>query len=1102
MSGQPREHFLSRVVATFLRGDVAILLTVVSLLLGAAALWLTPREEEPQIDVPLADVFIHAPGLSAEEVERQVATQLEKRLFQIDGVEHVYSVSQPGRAVVTVRFFVGEGRVESLVKLHNKIRSNIDDVPPSVTGWVVKPVDIDDIPIVNITLWSERPATLGPHELRRVAEQFQNEFKAIRDTNRVTVIGGRPRRVSVYLDLQRLAAHTTTVQQVAGALEASNVQRRAGSFARENQEYVVDAGVFLPDAAAVGDLVVNVVGGRPVYLRDVAEVVDGPAEVDNYSWIGFGPADETQVDTTGVFPAVHVAIAKRKGTNAVWVAEAIEQRMAALAETQLPAGVRYRVTRDYGETANDKVNELIEGLAVAVVTVIALIGLTLGWRAALVVALAIPVCYSLTLFFNLMVGYTINRVTMFALILALGLLVDDPITDVENIARLFKDKRGKPRDLTIAAVNEVRPALIVSTLAIIAAFAPLAFITGMMGPYMRPMALNVPVAVIVSTVVVAFLITPWLSMVALKHTVRAAEAGAADEEPVEQKALYRFYRAWLGPILQRRWRCALVLVGVFLLFVGSLVLPMFRVIPLKMLPFDNKDEFQLVIDMDEGTTLEATDAVARRLGAYLGGVAEVRDFQIYVGLSSPMDFNGMVRHYYLRQGPAVAAIRVNLAPKRQRAQQSHELILRIRDDIAALATESGANVKLVEVPPGPPVMATITAEVYGPPHARYTELIAAGRTLAARFQAEPGLVDVDVSAEAPHPRWTFVTDKAKAALAGVSPQQIAQLLRVALDGQDVGVLHLPDEVDPLLIELRLPRPARAAIARLEQLHVVGGGGQRVQLGTLGRFERDTDDQPIYHKNLRRVVFVFAEAAGRAPADAIIDMQFDRVEAGRAFVADRAPRAVAGRTWLAPGGGIAWSLPPGYRVEWAGEGEWQITLDVFRDLGLAFAAALVLIFVILLFQTGSRALPLLLMLAIPLELIGVLPGFWLLNWIVSHAVGGYEVNLYFTATAMIGIIVLAGIVIRNSVLLLDFIRYGLQAGLGVQAAVLQSVTVRTRPILLTAATTLIGNIVITLDPIFAGLAWAIIFGITASSLFTLVVIPVAYVLLFGRSQRAG
>ena len=508
--------FLTRVVELFLRGDVAILLVVVSLILGAAALYLTPREEEPQIVVPMADVFVSAPGLSAEEVEKQVTQRLEKMLYQIDGVEYVYSMSAPGRCVITVRFYVGEDREGSLVKLYNKIHSNTDQVPPVVENWVVKPVEIDDVPIVIVTLWTDR---YSDHELCRMAEELQYDLQAIPDTNRVTVVGGRPRRIRVELDPQRLALRQTSALQVARALQVSNVQSRSGSFEQQDQQFVVDAGIFVRDATDLGNTVVNLSGNRPVYLRDVATILDGPAEVESYSWIGFGPAEEGSEKYAGTFlPAVHISVAKKKGTNAVRVADGVHRLMDEISATHLPDGVQYRITRDYGQTADDKVNELVESLAIAVVTVIGLIGLVIGWRPALVVALAIPVCYSLTLFINLLCGYTINRVTMFALILALGLLVDDPITDVENIARYFAMRILPARQSVLRAVQEVRPALILSTLAIIASFLPLVFITGMMGPYMGPMALNVPLTVVVSTVV-AFCLTPWLAMVALKRMI-------------------------------------------------------------------------------------------------------------------------------------------------------------------------------------------------------------------------------------------------------------------------------------------------------------------------------------------------------------------------------------------------------------------------------------------------------------------------------------------------------------------------------------------------------------------------------------------------------
>jgi multidrug efflux pump subunit AcrB len=1084
---------MTRLVEVFLRGDVAILFVVVSLLLGAASLWLTPREEEPQIVVPMADVFVTAPGLSAKEVEQQVTRRLEKLLYQIDGVEYVYSMSRPGQSVVTVRFYVSEDREDSLVKLYNKINSNTDQIPPVVDSWVVKPIEIDDVPIVIATLWTDRTELYSDHELRRIAEEVQHELQAIPNTNQVWISGGRPRRIRVELDAQRLAARQTSSLQVASALKASNVNQRVGQFEQQDQQFVVEIGTFIKDVKDLPTLVVNISGGRPVYLKDVADIIDGPSEVESYSWIGFGPADEERSADDDEYPAVHIAVAKRKGTNAVWVANAVEERLTELSETHLPDGVQYRITRDYGETANDKVNELVEGLAVAVITVVALIGLSIGWRPALVIALAIPVCYSLTLFVNLLAGYTINRVTMFALILALGLLVDDPITDVENIARYFAMRILPPRQSVLRAVQEVRPALILSTLAIIASFVPLFFITGMMGPYMAPMALNVPLTVTISTVV-AFMITPWMAMVAL----RKLNEQPADEDPYDltQRPIYRAAQAILGPIVDHRPLAWLALAAVGLLMVGATALPVFRAVPLKMLPYDNKNEFQIVVDMPEGTTLDRTDAVARRLASEVAVQPEVRDYEVYVGTSSPMDFNGMVRHYFLRKGTNVADIRVNLAPKDKRVQQSHEILLRIRKPLTQLAGQLGANIKLVEVPPGPPVLSTLTAEVYGAAGADYNTLIAAGKQVEARLAREPGVVDVDISTEEDQVRWVFETDKPKAALSGISTERIAQTLAMSLDGYRATVLHKPDEVEPLWVELRLPRAHRSAVDELQELYIQGDQGHIVQLGGLGKFVERTEDKTIYHKNLQRVVYVYGEIAGRPPADVIMDIQADQGPETAVHTA-RDVRPVDQRTWLSPGGGDQWSVAEGITVQWAGEGEWKITLDVFRDLGLAFAAALLGIFVILMFQTGSRMLPLLIMLAIPLTLIGIMPGFWLLNALFSTPVGGYPNPTFFTATAMIGMIALAGIVVRNSVVLIDFIHMAQEEGLPLREAIIRSVAVRTRPIMLTAGTTLLANGVITLDPVFSGLAWAIIFGIITSTLFTLIVIPTVYWLLYGR-----
>ncbi len=1099
---------LTRIVEVFLRGDVVIMLIVVSLLLGVAALLLTPREEEPQIVVPMADVMISAPGLSASEVERTVTDRVEKLLYQIDGVEYVYSMSRPGSCIVTVRFYVGEDREDSLVKLYNKINSSTDSIPPSVAAWVVKPIEVDDVPIVIATLWSDQTERYGDHELRRIAEELQHELQAIANTNRVEVIGGRPRRINVQLDAQRLAAHQTSPLQVAAALQVSNVTQRNGQFEQQNQSFNVETGTFIRDVQELNEIVVGVNGNRPVYLKNVATIIDGPAEADSYSWIGFGPADEnasaTSAEDTRVFPAVNISVAKRKGTNAVHVAEAVQEKMRRLAKTHLPTGVNYRITRDYGETANDKVNELVEGLVVAILTVIGLIGLSMGWRPALVIALAIPVCYSLTLFINLMVGYSINRVTMFALILSLGLLVDDPITDVENIARYFTMKVFPPRQSVLRAVQEVRPALLLSTLAIIASFLPLAFITGMMGPYMGPMALNVPLTVSISTLV-AFFITPWLALVSLKQLDDQHHAdGASQAYDITRQPLYRLSSWMLGPILRGRAAAWAVLIAIAAMLVAAMVMPVLRMVPVKMLPYDNKNEFQVIVDMPEGTTLEHTDVVARSLGNFLGGLSEVRDYQVFVGLSSPIDFNGLVRHYFLRRGNNVADIRVNLVAKEHRVQQSHEIILRIRDSMTQLAESMGANIKLVEVPPGPPVLSSITAEVYGPPESDYAQQIALARHVGQRLTNEPGLVDIDLSSEDEQVRHVFETDKAKAALSGISTKTIADTVATVLSGSKATVLHVPGEVEPLWVELKLPLASRSALNDLESIYMQGETGEIVQLGALGTFRKTIEDQTIYHKNLKRVVYVYAEVAGRPPADAIMDLEFDRIEGRISSPNPSAPAPtpipLAERSWLAIGGGVPWHVPAGFSVVWSGEGEWDITLDVFRDLGLAFGGALLGIFIILMFQTGSRILPILIMSAIPLTMIGIMPGFWLLNYLTNKPIGGHPNTVFFTATAMIGMIALAGIVVRNSVVLIDFIHLAQAEGHDLRESIIRSVAVRTRPILLTAGTTLLANWVITLDPVFSGLAWAIIFGILTSTGFTLIVIPAAYWLLY-RAKEA-
>jgi multidrug efflux pump subunit AcrB len=1081
-------------------------LLIGALLGGIVSLMITPREEEPQIIVPLADVLVSAPGLSAQQVERQISTPLEKFLYQIDGVEYVYSMSMPERCVVTVRFHVGEDREDSLIKIYNKIFSHTDHIPAAVQSWVVKPIEIDDVPIVVAILWSENPHLTSDHELRRLAEEIEHDLQSIENTNKLQVTGGRPRQIRVELDPNALAARRTTPLEVAWAIDISNKLLPAGDVQVMDREIVVEAGDFIQSADELEKLVINVVDGVPVYLRDVARVIDGPAEPGSYTWIGFGPASNRLQKYPDVYPAVAISIAKKKGSNAVWVAQEVEDYFSKLNREIFPPEVHYRIIRNHGETANDKINNLVSSLLVAVLTVVIFIGIFLGWRAALVVGLAVPICYGVTLLLDLFAGYTINRVTLFALILALGLLVDDPITGVDNIERYLHIKQ-RPRPLRVLlAMAEIRSPLIMSTIAIIFAFAPLHYITGMMGPYMAPMAFNVPVSVIMSTVV-AFLVTPWLAFKLLKPS--------RGDSPynITETRLYRIYASLLRPVLSTNGRSWMFLAIVALLFFFSALLPAFRLIPLKLLPYDNKNEFQVVVDMPEGTTLERTQGVVTALNTYLRSVPEVRDYTAFVGSPSPMDFNGMVRHYYLRQGAQYADIRVTLAERQRRSQQSHAILLRIRHDLEQIAKASNALIKLVEVPPGPPVISTITAELYGGEATSYKSLQRAAKAVEERLKREAFVVDVDTSVGDDQEKIIFVPDKEKAALSGIGTEDIAATIHLANQGLVAGFMNIPSEVNPLPVLLRLPLRIRTSADALTTLHVKGRPGitkireksgirdapqPLVPLAELGTLLPLVQDKIIYHKNLRPVVYVFAEVAGRTPAEIIQDVSSDM----NRDTTNSRPISLNRRTYLNSGGGLPWRLPEGIQVVWNGEGEWKITLRVFRDLGIAFAVALLGIFLVLRIQTGLSAMTAIIMLAIPLSIIGIMPGFWLLNHLGERVVAGFPNPILFTATAMIGMIALAGIVVRNSLILVEFIQGALRGGANLREALVQSGAVRMRPIFLTAGTTFLGNLVITLDPIFSGLAWAIIFGIGASTMFTLFVVPVLYNLVYGNKPGHG
>lgn len=1136
-------HFTNKIVQVFLDSNLSLVLIVLAAVLGIGALMVTPREEDPQIVVPLADVYVNFPGHSAREVEQLVATPLEKILYQIDGVEYVYSTSHEDMAVITVRYYVGQDREKSLVKLYKKIDENLDIIPPGVTNWVIKPVEIDDVPIVTLTLTS---ATSDQLTLRRVGEEMAQRLAEVKNVSRAYVVGGQPRVEMVYLDVQRMKAYHVSPLEIQQALVMSNVRQTAGDFRRDDQVIRVVTGDEFTSADQIGMQVVSVFNGQPVFLKDVAQVKDGPTEVDNYVRHGWGPARgfHAREQFTGTLigehessihetptpghsnPAVTIAIAKKKGSNAVWVAEDIIKQAAKFKQTLIPSDMHVVLTRNYGLTADDKVNDLVEALVVAVVIVVALLTLGLGWREAVIVAVAVPVVFGLTLAVNLLLGFTINRVTLFALILSLGLLVDDPIVDVENITRHFALRKKATRKIVLEAVSEIRPPLITATLAVILSFVPMFFITGMMGPYMRPMALNVPVTMLMS-MLVAFTITPWFSYHILKGKFCKGGSGGSggsetekhhhehdphDLNAIKQSTLYKFFYPLMAPLLKSRKLSVIFLLLMALATVAAAGLAATRQVPLKMLPFDNKNELLLVLNFDRGSTLEHTDATVRNIENYLQTQPEITDFTSYVGLAAPMDFNGMVRHYYLRRGDNVAQICINLASKKNRSLQSHAIGLRMHHALTGLANKGGARLMLVETPPGPPVLASVVAQITGQPDSSYDDLLNAAQTMRARLSREPGVLDVDDTHEAMMVKHVFVTDKEKAAINGISPKQIADTLTACLHGIPAGTVHAPDERNPLKIELRLPVENRSNLADLSHVQVKGSTGVLVPLSELGQWQTQSVDTAIYHKNLQPIVYVFAETAGRPPAGVVVDVMSDQKKrpskayvsqpVGSGWVSTNAPRPVAGRTFFSSGSGIDWAVPAGIKVNFSGEGEWKITLDVFRDLGLAFAAALVAIFILLVAQTGSFILPLVVMLAIPLTILGVMPGFWLLNLVMARYVGGYLDPVYFTATGMIGMIALSGIVTRDSIILVDFIHLSLARGRSLFDAIMESRVVRLRPILLTATAAMLGAVPIIIDPIFAGLAWSLIFGLFASTLFTLFVIPVSYWILYEHKPGHG
>ena len=1050
-----------RVARRFLTTEITPLLALVGFLLGVFAVMVTPREEEPQINVTFANVFIAFPGANPLEVESLVAGPAEQVLSEIEGIKHVYSTSMPGMAVLTVQFEVGEDRTDAIVRLYNKLFLNSDWLPQNlgVAQPIVKPKGIDDVPIVTATLWSTDDS-IGTFELGQVAHSIEAEIKRVPGTREIYTVGDTSRVVHVMLDPQAMSAYGLDIDGLRNALQAGNQVRDPLSVTAQNREILVQAGTFFSTEEDVSSLVVAVYEGRPVYLRDIASVSDGPEQPTQYVSFSHGAASDVN-ETAMKRPAVTIAVAKQAGTNAVNIAQRVIERFDQLKGTYIPDNVSVTITRNYGATADAKARKLISKLAFATASVVLLVLLALGWREAIIVGTAVIVTLAMTLFASWAWGFTLNRVSLFALIFSIGILVDDAIVVVENIHRHMSLGAGNLIDAIPKAVDEVGGPTILATFTVIAALLPMAFVSGLMGPYMSPIPINASLGMLIS-LAVAFVFTPWLTQKMLAgHEAghdknNSAEAGASDSKlhGLSTRVFSPFLEGRRG-LHNRRW----LLAGVLLLILLSLTLVVGRLVILKMLPFDNKSEFQVVLDMPEGTSLEQTARVLHEIGHYLATVEEVKDYQVYAGTSAPISFNGLVRQYYLREDDHLGDIQVNLVDKHERDRKSHAIARSLRGDIQAIARRHNGNAKIVEVPPGPPVMSPLVAEVYGPD---YRGQIEQAKKLREVFEQTADIIDIDDSVEHASEKIIVDIDRSRAALLGLSQQQVAVALATVLDSEDMTFMHLDNAKYAVPVRVEYAEGDKADIQQVLSLEMRSRNGTLVPLSEVVTLHRGSRERSIYHKDLLPVVYVTGDMAGET--DSPLYGLFD--------IASRAEQAIAMPQWFVN----TPENPYEYSFKW--DGEWQITYETFRDMGIAYSVGLLLIYLLVVAQFKSYIVPLVIMAPIPLTIIGILPG---------HAIADKQ----FTATSMIGMIALAGIIVRNSILLVDFINQEIRAGVSFKSAVINSAAVRAKPIVLTGVAAMAGAFFILDDPIFSGLAVSLISGILVSTILTLLVIPVVY-----------
>jgi multidrug efflux pump subunit AcrB len=1045
----------------FLTTEITPLLALVGLLLGLFAVAVTPREEEPQINVTFANIFIPFPGASASEIEHLVATPAEQVLSEIEGLKHVYSTSMPGMAVLTVRYKVGEDSTAAIVRLYNKIFSNEDWLPRNlgVGQPIIKPMGIDDVPIITATLWS-RDEAMGAFELGQVAHAIESELKRVKGTRNIYTIGNPDRVVHVLLDPQALAGYNIDLNDLRQSLQAANHTQDNLPITRDNTEVMVQAGALLTTPEEIGALVIGVFNQKPVFLRDVAQIKHYADQPNSFVWMGAGPAGDI---SPGFHPAVTIAVAKKPGTNAVEIAEQVIERFDHLKGIFIPDNVEVTITRNYGETADQKAQKLITKLVFATLSVVLLVWLALGWREALIVGGAVVLTLAITLFASWAWGFTLNRVSLFALIFSIGILVDDAIVVVENIHRHLALGAKDLLEAIPKAVDEVGGPTILATFTVIAALLPMAFVSGLMGPYMSPIPINASMGMLIS-LVVAFVVTPWMTYLGLRRVAHSySEQAAGHGHEGGSPGLERFFDRVITPFVvgerarANRWK---LLGGILLLIVLSIGLAGAKLVVLKMLPFDDKSEFQIIVDMDEGVSLEQTARVVNELGDYLRQVPEVMNYQAYVGTAAPIGFNGLVRQYYLRSGAHVADLQVNLVDKAERNRKSHEIALAVREPLQSIGRKHGANVKIVEVPPGPPVQAPLVAEIYG---LDYAGQIAMARQVRRQFEQTADIVDVDDSVEHPAVKFLLQVDRQKAALLGVPQAEVARALATVLGGEDAGFLHGENMKYAVPIRIEYSEADKADLDQVLSLRVRALSGSLVPLSEIVQVIPTTREHSIQHKDLQPVVYVTGDMAGQtdSPLYGLFDI-------------------AAGLKQALPGLDQSFINAPenpyDYSLKW--DGEWQITYETFRDMGIAYSVGLILIYLLVVAQFRSYLVPLVIMAPIPLTLIGILPG---------HALAGAQ----FTATSMIGMIALAGIIVRNSILLVDFINEQTRAGMAFSQAVVQAAAVRSKPIVLTGLAAMAGAFFILDDPIFSGLAVALISGILVSTVLTLVVIPVVY-----------